>query len=60
VDIEPAKAAPAKAAVDYAKLGKVAAKELFETSYASLDAAVLVFYHSLPTALSRNDPVVLR
>jgi hypothetical protein len=47
VDIESGEPAQAKAGVDYAKLGKVAARELFETSYAALDGAVLVFYHSL-------------
>lgn len=48
VDIKTGEAAPAKpAAVDYANLGKVAARIIFETSYASLDGAVLVFCHSL-------------
>jgi len=32
---------------DYQKLGKIGAKDIFDTSYASLDAATLVFYHSL-------------
>jgi hypothetical protein len=32
---------------EYEKLGKIGAKVVFESSYASLDAAVLVFYHSL-------------
>jgi hypothetical protein len=39
--------AAAKPAADYDKLGDVAAMAIFETSYASLDGAVLVFYHSL-------------
>jgi hypothetical protein len=41
--------APATAASPsvYEKLGKIAGKGIFESSYASLDAAVVVFYHSL-------------
>jgi hypothetical protein len=47
VDIETGEPARPKPAVDYAELGKIAARGIFETTYASLDAAVLVFYHSL-------------
>jgi hypothetical protein len=48
VDTKTGGAAPPKPAdVDYAKLGKVAARGIFDTSYASLDGAVLVFCHSL-------------
>jgi hypothetical protein len=47
VDIDPAQATPVKSAPDYSKLGEVGAKAIFDTSYASLDGAVLVFYHSL-------------
>jgi hypothetical protein len=46
-DIETGEAAPPKSAVDYSELGTVAARGILETTYASLDAAVLVFYHSL-------------
>jgi hypothetical protein len=46
---EPASARPVS---DYQKLGKTAAQVLFDTSYASLDAAAVVFYHSLLDALA--------
>ena len=36
VDIETGEAALPRSPVDYSELGKVAARELFETSYASL------------------------
>jgi hypothetical protein len=41
---EPASPAPFSV---YQKFGEVIAKAIFDSSYASLDAAVLVFYHSL-------------
>jgi len=39
--------ASAKPSSEYHKLGKIGAKEIFKSSYASIDAAVLVFYHSI-------------
>jgi hypothetical protein len=51
VDTEPQTKARKAAANDYEKLGVTAAKGVFESSYASLDAAVVVFYHSLLDAL---------
>jgi hypothetical protein len=48
VDIDPNKTTkPKPTTADYAKLGETAAAEILKTSYASLDGAVLVFYHSL-------------
>ncbi|HEV3483008.1 MAG TPA: hypothetical protein VGR97_11860 [Candidatus Acidoferrales bacterium] len=47
VDIKTEEPATAKSPSAYQKLGKVGAKVIFDSSYASLDAAVLVFYHSL-------------
>jgi hypothetical protein len=47
VDIESGKPASSKSAEEYQKLGKTGAQGIFDSSYASLDAAVLVFYHSL-------------
>jgi hypothetical protein len=47
VDIKTGEPADPGLPSDYQKLGKVAAKSIFDTSYASLDAAGLVFYHSL-------------
>jgi hypothetical protein len=41
---EPASARPVS---EYQKLGRLGAEVIFRSSYASLDAAVLVFYHSL-------------
>jgi hypothetical protein len=49
LDIDPGEVK--KSAVDYAELGRVGARGIFETTYALLDAAVLVFYHSLLDAL---------
>jgi hypothetical protein len=47
VDIETGEPSSGKSAADYRKLGNVAAQVLFTSSYAALDAAVLVYYHSL-------------
>jgi hypothetical protein len=52
VDIKTGKPASAAPASEYQKLGKIAAQEIFDSSYASLDAAVLVFSHSLLDALA--------
>lgn len=46
-DIKTGEPATARPSSEYQALGKTAAKVIFESSYASLDAAVLVFYHSL-------------
>ena len=46
-DIDTGNPATAKRFAEYEELGKVGAKVIFESSYASLDAAALVFYHSL-------------
>jgi hypothetical protein len=47
VDTKTGTHASARPVSDYQKLGKIAAQAVFDSSYASLDAAVLVFYHSL-------------
>jgi hypothetical protein len=50
VDAEPGKIV--STTPDYEELGRKAASKVFESSYASLDAAVLVFYHSLLDGLA--------
>jgi hypothetical protein len=52
VDIETGGPASPKPADEYRKLGKTGAQVIFDSSYATLDAAVLVFYHSLLDALA--------
>lgn len=46
-DVKTGEPASARPAPDYLKLGRTGAQVIFDSSYASLDAAVLVFYHSL-------------
>jgi hypothetical protein len=52
VDIESGRPASPMSTDQYRKLGKSGAQAIFDSSYASLDAAVLVFYHSLLDALA--------
>jgi hypothetical protein len=47
VDIKTGKPSSPMPAEEYRKFGKIGAQEIVNSSYASLDAAVLVFYHSL-------------
>ncbi len=47
VDIKTGEPASARSVSDYQKLGRIAAQAISDSSYASLDAAALVFYHSL-------------
>lgn len=50
VDAEPGKIV--STTPDYEELGRKAASKVFESSYASPDVAVLVFYHSLLDGLA--------
>ena len=52
VDIKTGKPASALPSSEYQKLGRIAGQAVFDSSYASLDAAVLVFYHSLLDAVA--------
>jgi len=47
VDIKTGEPASARPASAYQELGRVGAQAIFESTYASLEAAVLVFYHSI-------------
>jgi len=46
-NIKTGQPASAKPVSEYEELGRIGAQVIFDSTYASLDAAVLVFYHSL-------------